>query len=109
MADEQPSLWDLQRLIERNHADSREDILDLKAQMARGHEQTDARFKEYVLREVFDAREKSMLLRIGNLEEAAKTAKTQIRGALMASAGSVIAGILIAIILSVVLGGGGKP
>lgn len=107
MADD-PSLWDLQRLIERNHADAREDILDLKAQMARVAEQTDARFKEYVLREVADAREKSMLLRIGNLEEAAKTAKGQVRGAIMAAAGSVVATILAAIILSVILGGG-KP
>lgn len=109
MADEQPSLWDLQRLIERNHADSREDILDIKNQMSRSVEQTDARFRLYLLREVFDAREASMLLRISNLEDAAKTAKTQVRGAIMASAGSVVAGILIAIILSVVLGGGGKP
>jgi hypothetical protein len=107
MADEQPSLWDLQRLIERNHADSREDILDLKAQMARGVEQTDARFKEYVLREVFDAREKSMLLRIGNLEETSRTSRTQVRGAIMAAAGSVLATIIAAIILTVILGG--KP
>ncbi|WP_395109771.1 hypothetical protein [Actinomadura sp. SCN-SB] len=103
----EPSLWDLQRLIERNHADAREDILDLKAQMASAAQANDERFRLYLLREVFEAREGSMLLRIGALEKSAETAKTQIRGALMASAGSVIAGILIAIVLSVVLGG--KP
>lgn len=107
MADVDPSLWDLQRLIERNHADSREDILDLKSQMVRASEQTDQRFKLYVLREVADAKEASMLLRVAALEEAAKTAKTQNRAALMTAVGSVIAAVLTAIILSVVLGG--KP
>lgn len=106
MADD-PSLWDLQRLIERNHADAREDILDLKAQMARSVEQTDARFRLYLLREVFDAREASMLLRIGALEEMAKTSRAQVRGAIMAAVGSVVATIIAAIILSVILGG--KP
>lgn len=109
MADEQPSLWDLQRLIERNHADAREDILDLKSQMARVAEQTDARFRLYLLREVFDAKEAAMLLRIVNLEEAARTAKTQNRAAIMTAVGSVIATIIAAILLSALLGGGGKP
>lgn len=110
MADEQPSLWDLQRLIERNHADAREDILDLKAQMVRSAEQTEQRFNLYLLREVFDAREASMLLRIASLEEAARTAKFQNRAAIMTAVGSVLATIIAAIILSTLLGsGGGKP
>lgn len=107
MADE-PSLWDLQRTIERNHAENREDILDLKAQMVRASEQNDDRFRLYLLREVFDARESSMLQRIGSLEEAARTARGQVRTAILAATGSIVASVLGSIIMSVILKGG-KP
>jgi hypothetical protein len=105
---DEPTLRQLKELIERNHADARDDYLDLKAQVARAAEKNDEKFKLYLLREVFDAKEAAMLQRIGVLEESARTVRTQVRGAIMASAGSVIAGILIAIILSVILKGG-KP
>jgi hypothetical protein len=107
MADEQPSLRELRNLIERNHADVREDYLDLKTQVARDMSSVLGQMQQFVLREVFEAKETSMLQRIASLEEAAKTARGQVRGAVMAAAGSVVATIITAIILSVILGG--KP
>lgn len=103
-----PTLWDLQRLIERNHGDSRDDILDLKLQITRDSERNAAQFERYLLREVYDARETAMLQRIANLEDAAKSSRTAVRGALYAAVGSVIATILAAVVLAVVFKGG-KP
>jgi hypothetical protein len=103
-----PTLWDLQRLIERNHTDSRDDIIDLKAQVARDAAALAAQMERFVLREVYDAREAAMLLRIANLEDAAKASRTTVRGAVYAAGGSVIATILAAIILAVIFKGG-KP
>ncbi|MGI5418648.1 hypothetical protein [Actinomadura luteofluorescens] len=115
MADVDPSLWDLQRLIERNHQDSREDILDLKSQLARSTADTDEKFRLYLLREVFEAkeaahaaREQAMLQRIGVLEEGRKSDKSQIRGAIVTAVASVVATIVAAVLLAAILGGG-KP
>ena len=107
MADE-PSLRELKSLIERNHADVREDYLDLKTQVARDATALSDKLQQFVLKEVFEAKEAAMLQRIAALEESAKTSRGQVRGAVMAAAGSVIATIIAAIILSVILGGG-KP
>lgn len=107
MADE-PSLWDLRNLIERNHADAREDYVDLKSQVARDMASVLAQMQQFVLKEVFEAKETAMLQRIATLEEAAKTNRSQVRGAVMAAVGSVVATIIAAIILSVVMKGGGK-
>lgn len=107
MADE-PSLRELKNLIERNHADTREDYVDLKAQFGRDLANVLQQMQQFVLREVFEAKESAMLQRISTLEEAAKTARVQVRGAILASAGSVVATLLTAIILAVILKGG-KP
>ena len=107
MADE-PSLRELKNLIERNHADAREDYIDLKAQVARDMANVLNQMQQFLLREVFEAKEAAMLQRIATLEEAAKTARQQVRGAVMAAVGSIVATILAAIILSVLLKGG-KP
>lgn len=103
-----PTNWDLQRLIERNHSDSREDILDLKTQVATQASHIAAELQRFVLREVYEAREAAMLARIGRLEEEAKTHRGQLRSAVYASVGSVVAAIATAIILAVILKGG-KP
>lgn len=109
MPDGAPTLWDLQRLIERNHTDSRDDIIDLKSQVARDAAALAAQMERFVLREVYEAREAAMLLRISNLEEAAKTSRTTVRNAVYASVASVFSTILAAIILAVIFKGGGKP
>lgn len=101
-----PTNWDLQRLIERNHTDGREDILDLKTQVTNQANHIAAELQRFVLREVYEAREASMLARIGRLEEEAKTHRSQLRGAFYASLGSVVAAILTAIILAVIFKGG---
>lgn len=109
MTDE-PSLRELKNLIERNHADNREDYVDLKAQVARDISNVLAQMQQFVLKEVFDAKESALLQRIATLEEAAKTAKAQNRLALMTAVGSVAATVIAAILMSVLLGGGnGKP
>lgn len=107
MADE-PSLRELKSLIERNHADVREDYLDLKAQVARDATTLAEKLQQFVLKEVFEAKEAAMLQRIITLEDSAKTARGQNRAAIMTAVGSVIATVLAAIILTAILGGG-KP
>lgn len=101
-----PTLWDLQRLIERNHNDSREDILDLKAQAARDSANLAAQLERFVLREVYEAREAAMLLRITNLEQQAKDARAAVRSATYAAIASVIATIVAAIIMGYLTKGG---
>jgi hypothetical protein len=108
VTDGAPTLWDLQRLIERNHTDSRDDIIDLKAQVARDAAALAAQMERFVLREVYEARESAMLQRISALEEAAKTSRTAVRNAVYAAAGSVIATVLAAVIMAVIFKGG-KP
>lgn len=93
---------ELKGLIERNHTDSRDDLLDVKAQI----EKIAAQFERYVLREVYDARETAMLQRISNLEEAAKTSRTTVRNAVYAAGASVFATVLATIILAVIFKGG---
>lgn len=106
MADE-PSLRELKSLIERNHADVRDDYLDLKTQVARDSAALADRLQQFLLKEVFEAKESAMLQRIGALEEAAKTSRAQVRVAVMAAVGSVVATVLAAIILAAIYGG--KP
>ena len=108
MADEQPSLRELKALIERNHADVREDYLDLKTQVARDATALSDKLQQFVLKEVFEAKEKAMLQRLEALEEAAKTSRGQVRVAVMAAVGSVVAAVLTAVILAAVFGGA-KP
>lgn len=103
-----PTLWDLRQLIERNHTDSRDDIIDLKAQVTRDAASLAAQMERFVLREVYDAHKTAMLQRIDALEEAAKTSRTTVRNAVYAAGGSVFATILAAVILAVIFKGG-KP
>lgn len=103
-----PSLWEIQRIVERNHAETRDDIVDLKAQVTRDTAQLAAQLERFVLREVYEAREAAMLQRINVLEESAKASRSAVRGALYAAVGSVIATILATVILGVIFKGG-KP
>lgn len=105
---DEPSLWDLQRLIERNHADNREDILDLKTQVTRDAAAISAQMERYVLREVYDAHKAALLQRVVALEEAAKASRAAVRGAVYAAVASVVASVLASVILAVILNGG-KP
>lgn len=75
MADVEPSNRALESLINRNHADNREDILDLKSQVTREITNLVDRMQQYVLREVYDAdrraqaaREQVMNERLGSLQ-----------------------------------------
>jgi hypothetical protein len=105
MADE-PSLRELKNLIERNHADVRDDYLDLKTQVARDSTDLADKLRQFVLKEVFEAKESAMLQRIIALEENAKTSRAQVRVAVLAAVASVIATVLAAVILAAI---GGKP
>jgi hypothetical protein len=105
MADE-PSLRELKNLIERNHADVRDDYLDLKTQVARDSTDLADKLRQFVLKEVFEAKESAMLQRIISLEENAKTSRAQVRVAVLAAVASVIATVLAAVILAAI---GGKP
>lgn len=57
MANEQPSLWELQRLIERNHLEVREDYLSIKGELS-----------QFVLREVYNSDEERRNQRFAAIE-----------------------------------------
>lgn len=111
MADE-PSLWDLQRLIERNHADNKDDIADLKAQNARDTERIAKQLERYLPREVYNAREETRTAtqnatdrRVASLEEDAKDTRRRASTAFYAAIGAIISGIVVGVALVVILGG----
>lgn len=113
MADE-PSMWDLQHLIERNHADGKEDIADLKAQLARDTAHITSQLDRYLPREVYNAREETRTAtqnasdrRIGLLEEDAKDTRRRASTAFYAAVGAIISGIVVGVALVVIMGG--KP
>jgi hypothetical protein len=62
VADE-PTNRALEALINRNHADNREDILDLKTQVTRDIANLVAQLQQYVLREVYDADKRALAAR----------------------------------------------
>lgn len=62
MADE-PSNRELENLIKRNHADNRDDVLDLKTQLTREVSTLVAQLQQYVLREVYDADKRALAAR----------------------------------------------
>lgn len=55
MADEQPTLWEVRRTLERNHHETSADIADLKAQNARDLTTIVERLERYVLQAVYEA------------------------------------------------------
>lgn len=65
MADEpyEPSNRALEALINRNHADNREDILDLKTQVTRDLANLVAQLQQYVLKEVYEADRRALAAR----------------------------------------------
>lgn len=63
MADESPSNRQLESLINRNHADNREDILDLKTQVTRDIANLIAQLQQYVLKEVYEADKRALAAR----------------------------------------------
>lgn len=99
-------MWDLQRAIERNHADNREDILDLKAQLTDTKSTITAQLERFVLREVYEAQMAAMRERVSRLEDETKAARAAVRGAVYAALASVVASIVAGIVLAVLFRGG---
>lgn len=105
MSNEPPSLWDIQHAIERNYTDSKEDILDLKAQLSRQQEMIEMRFNQYLLKAVYDAEKKASDDRIKILESEVTTARNRAIAAVYTGLASAAAAIIAGIVLAVVLGG----
>lgn len=109
---DEPSLWDLQRLIERNHLDSQSDVSDIKSQIAEFRASTNTQMAQYVLREVYAAKEESRSVmdaeqnrRIAETAEEIRDARRRASTALWGAVGAVIATVMAAIILYALLGG----
>jgi hypothetical protein len=110
----EPSLWDILRLIERNHADNQNDILELKALIAEIRADSAIQLEKYLPREVYLAKEElrmrtdaSQDRRIDVIEEEMRQARARTSTAIWTAIASVIATVLAAIILYAILGG--KP
>src|SRR5688572_18916659 len=101
-----PSLWDIQRILERNYTDSKEDILDLKAQLTRQQEIVEMRFTQYLLKAVYDAEKKSWEERIDKLEREASATRARATQAVYTALASATAAILAGIVLAIILGRG---
>lgn len=106
-------LRELRNLIERNHADAKEDYLDLKQQVARDVAAIGARMDQFVLREVFEAKEVAkqaqhdvLASRIADLESERKTGRAAVRAAIFAAVAAVAASVATAIIVPVLTKGG---
>lgn len=118
MADVEPSLWDLQNLIERNHQAGKENIADLKAQLGQdlaqvGRDVThiSAQLASYLPREVYLAKEETRqaerageLLRIARLEEERAEIRRSNRTATLSAVSAVVAAIAMVIIDQLVKG-----
>jgi hypothetical protein len=99
----EPTLWELKNIIERNYAETREDIIDLKAQVARDSQNYAVQLERYVLAAVYEAQRSAMLDRIARLEQQAESARAAVRAALYAAAASVVASLIVAVITTTVL------
>lgn len=77
MVDESPSNRQLEALINRNHADNREDILDLKTQFTRELGNLVAQLQQYVLKEVYDADRRAQAAREQAIEDRFKRNEQQ--------------------------------
>lgn len=97
----EPTLWELKAIIERNYGETREDIIDLKAQVTRDSATYAAQLERYVLTAVYEAQRAAMLDRITRLETQAESSRAAVRGALYAAAASVVASLLVAIVTTV--------
>lgn len=106
-----PNMWDLQRLIERNHADGKEDIADLKNQLGRDVAHLSSQLTSYLPREVFNAKEETRqvertaeLMRITRLEEERAEIRRSNRTAILAAVVAVLAAVATVVIDQLVKG-----
>lgn len=102
---EQPSPRELHQLIERNHRDLVSDLRDMQANYTRDIQtmQTNhtrdlqafgAQLAQFVLREVYEARESALGERLKRLEDEAEHDRNTARTAMWAGVAAVIAAIV---------------
>jgi hypothetical protein len=108
----EPSLWELRNLIERNHVDTREDYADLKNQIVRDMSTIHARLDQFLPREVFEARDSArqarhdaLVARVAELETGQKNNRSSVRTAIYAAVAAVAASVVTAIIVPVLTKG----
>lgn len=92
---EEPTLWEIRRVVEAGHRELSADIAQLNA-----------RLDQYVLREVYDAHRGADLERMKRLDTQIRELREQNRKAFWTAVSSFIAPILVAIVLAVMLKGG---
>jgi hypothetical protein len=88
--------WELRaikHLIERNHADTREDILDLKTQQAQFMAQINSQLDRYLPREVHQVKEDAQDQRIKALEDERADTRRASRTASLSAVVAIVAAI----------------
>lgn len=93
----EPTIGELGRKIEDFRRDVRDDFAAMSGQL-----------QQYVLREVYDAREAALAERLTRIERALEAQKSQARAAIYAAVGSVVASVMAGIILAVLFKGGAR-
>lgn len=101
MADE-PSPSELKRIIERNHSDSRDDYLDLKAQLTQTTQTLSTQLERYVLLAVYMAEQRAQDDRIRRLEDSETATKRGNRSAVLAAVASFVAAIAVVIVTAAI-------
>lgn len=111
MVDE-TALRELRNLIERNHADAREDNLDFKQQTARDFAALGSRMDQFVLKEVYEAREAAgkarhdaLVATVAELQAERATGRNAVRAAVFAAVAAIAASVATAIIVPVLTRG----
>lgn len=100
-----PTLFELKALIDRNHADSREDIVDLKHQLAAVQVAITAQLDRFLLKDVYAAETAAFRDRVSRLEKEAEASRAAVRAAVYAAVTSVVASIVAGIIMAVLVKG----
>ncbi|TDC58584.1 hypothetical protein E1281_01140 [Actinomadura sp. KC345] len=77
-----PTLGEVVRLIERNHAETREGFAAINARLDRDFQAMDERVEKAVPREVYDADQRGLRGRVGRVEDDVKTMRATTRWAI---------------------------
>lgn len=103
---EGPSLGELERLVERNHTEFREDILDLKTALAASAQAMAAQMERFVLREVYDTHRQALEARVKDLEDGAEANRAHARTAIYTAIAAVVGAVVSAIVQALLYHGG---
>jgi len=110
---DEPTPSELKRLIERNHTDNRELVVELRAQLTGAVQQISGQMRDYVTRELYAVELAAVRAELKEARADALEAKEELtsvrrgnRSAQLAAISAIVAGVIVAIILGVLKGTG---